>query len=420
MPDGDWRQERELDLQIALGRALIASRGWGAPELAEVHSRARELASALNRPRALLFALWGEVRNHWARADLKTARRLAAELRELGDTTGDVLMQVLGCDAGGHACFNLGEFTAGRAYLGKALALYDSADRSSYSELLPYDARVLLRTHSSWLLACLGLLDQALFQRDAALDEARRISHPHTLAFALGPAAWVTGSFLCLEPRSLLQGADELLALATEQGLASYRARGLIHRGWCLAALERADEGIALIAAGLARYRELGFMPWKSWILALLGDACRMAGQQQAALEHLTEARRLAEETEERWFQAETLRLQGDVLVAAGDRAAAEAGYREAIAIAQQQSAKLWELRAAASLARLWRAQGKCSEARDLLAPVYGWFTEGIGTPVLQEAKALLDELSADPSAGMGDGVAPASTSSRNVMYDSA
>jgi predicted ATPase len=119
-----------------------------------------------------------------------------------------------------------------------------------------------------------------------------------------------------------------------------------------------------------------------------------MAGQWQSALERLAEARGLAEEKELRWFQAETLRLTGDVLLTTGNAAAAEASYHEAIAIAQRQSAKLWELRAAVSLARLWRDQGKRSQARDLFAPVYGWFTEGLGTPVLQDAKALLDGLS--------------------------
>ena len=131
-----------------------------------------------------------------------------------------------------------------------------------------------------------------------------------------------------------------------------------------------------------------------------------MAGQWQAALGHLAEARHLAEETEARFFQAETLRLTGEVLLATGDAAAAEAGYREAIAIAQQQSAKLLELRAAMSLARLWRDQGKRAEARELLAPVCDWFTEGFGTPVLQEAKALLEELGANPSSAIDHGVA--------------
>ena len=291
------------------------------------------------------------------------------------------------------ACFHLGEFAEGRAYLEKGLALYDPAHRSSYAELLSYDALVLLRTVSSWLLACLGNIDQALFQREAALEEARRLSHPPTVAFALGAAGWVTGSFVRIEPRALLQYADELLELTNERGLGFDRMAALMWRGSSLAALGRADEGIPLLTAGVAGWHELGFMAWRPWLLALLADACRMAGRWQAALEHLAEARHLAEETEARFFLAETLRLTGDVLLATGDAAAAEASYREAIAIAQQQSAKLWELRAAISLAGLWRDQGKRTEARKLLAPVCNWFTEGLGTPVLQQAEALLAEL---------------------------
>jgi predicted ATPase len=169
----------------------------------------------------------------------------------------------------------------------------------------------------------------------------------------------------------------------------------LIQRGWSLAGLGRADEGIPLLATGLAGLRDHGFIALTPWALTLSADACRMAGQWQSALAHLAEARELAEERQIGWFQAETLRLTGDVLLATGDTAAAEASYREAIAIARQQSAKLWELRAATSLARLWCDQGKRSEARDLLAPVYDWFTEGFVTPVLQEAKSLLVELAA-------------------------
>jgi hypothetical protein len=394
VPDTDRRRETELDLQIALGQALAARWGWGAPELNEVHSRARELALAMNRPRALLFALWGQFSEHWARADLKRARRLAAELRELGEATGDALMQVMGCHAAAMVCFHLGDFTSGRPYLEKSLALYDPADRPSYAELLTHDARVRLRIYSSWLLACLGHLDQALFHSDAALDEARRVSHPHTLALALC-AAWRTGWFVRLQPGSLLQYADEMFAVATEHGLELYRALALIDRGWCLAALGGADEGVPLVTRGLAGLDELGFMAWMPRHLMLLGDACRMGGQWQAGLGHLAETRCLAEEREERCFQAETLRLTGDVLAEMGDRAGVEATYHEAIAVAQQQGAKLWELRAATSLARLWRDQGKRAEACDLLAPVYGWFTEGFSTPVLQEAKALLVELAA-------------------------
>jgi class 3 adenylate cyclase/tetratricopeptide (TPR) repeat protein len=316
LPDGNRRRETELDLRIAVGQALFATRGWGSPELDAVHFRARELASMLNRPRALLFPLLGQFRDHWARADLKGAQRLAEELRDLGDTTGDVPTQVLAYHSSWYARFQLGEFAASRSYLEKTLALYDPADRPSYSELLPYDARVMLRTNLSWLLACLGHLDQALFERDAALDEARQLSHPPTLAWALGLAAWVTGSFVRSEPASLLGNADDTLALATEHGLGLYRAWALLERGWCLAALGRADEGIPLLTGGLAGLDELGLIIWRPWVLTLLGDACRMAGQWQAAVERVAEARRLAEETGDRWFQAETLRLTGDVLLA--------------------------------------------------------------------------------------------------------
>ena len=210
----------------------------------------------------------------------------------------------------------------------------------------------------------------------------------------------------------MLHNADEQLVLATEHGIGFLREGwALIYRGWSLAALERADDGIPLLTASVAGCYELGFVAWRAWALALLGDAWRMAGQWQAALERLAEARRLADETEDRWFQAETVRLRGDVLLAMGDPPAAEASYHEAIAIAQQQSAKLWELRAATSLAHLWRDRGKRSEARDLLAPVYGWFTEGFGTPVLKEAKALLEELADAPALPASGGLATAGTS---------
>jgi predicted ATPase len=393
LPDTERRREIELDLQIALGQALTASHtNWGVPELAAVYSRARELASALNRPRALLSILWNQFSDDWARADLRRARGLATGIRELGDATGDVVAQVVGCEIDGVICFTFGEFGTGRARLEKCLALYDPAQRPAYAELAPFDLLVNMRMWLSWALASLGHLDQALLQQDAALGEARRLSHPLTRAMTL-TGTGLSGSRVCWAPGLLLQYADELLALAAEHGLEHFRMHALIERGWCLAALGRADEGTALLTTGVTGWHDLGFVVFRPWALTLLADACRMAGQWQSALERLAEARELAEEKEVRWFKAETLRLAGDVLLATGDSATAEASYREAIAIAQQQNAKLWELRAAASLARLWHDQGKRTEARDLLAPVYDWFTEGFATPVLQEAKALLDEL---------------------------
>jgi class 3 adenylate cyclase/tetratricopeptide (TPR) repeat protein len=390
LPDTDGRRERELDLQLGLGQALIANRGWGAPEAGAAYARARELAVALNRPRRLLFALWGQWANDACRADHARARRLAAEMASLGEASGDVATRVMGYSACAFTCFSLGEFAVARAYAENGLALYDPADRPFYAELLPKDMLGALLTLSTIPSACLGHLDQARSRAEAALAEARRLVDPHSLADALAWAFWV-GWGVGADAKALLQLADEMLALAVENQLALYRAFAVPCRGWSLAALGRADEGIPLLTTGLAAVRDLGFLAHTTAFLTMLADACRMAGQ--AALGHLGEALRIAEETKDRWALAEALRVRGDLLLAAGNSAAAEAGYHEALVVARQQGAKLWELRAATSLGRLWRDQGKVAEARDLLAPVYGWFTEGFDTSVLQEAKALLEEL---------------------------
>jgi tetratricopeptide (TPR) repeat protein len=382
-------------LQIALGQALIATRGWGVSEVNDVYARARHLAEKLNRPRELLFALFGQWSYFTIRADFKRARQLAREMRDWSEVRSEVRSdfraRLLSCHASGYTCIHLGEFTVALADMEQGLALFDPADRQFYADVLAYDPLVALLVHLAYCLCFLGHLDRTVSRQDAALAEARRLAHPFTLAVALA-FDWFTGWELERDPITLLRYADEFLAVATEQGFAAYQAFALIQRGWCVAALGDADEGIALLGKGLAGLRDSGFMDAMPLALRILSDACRGAGQFQAALGHLAEAQRLGE-MQGRGHQSETVRLRGEVLLALGDPAAAEAGYQEAIAIAQQQSAKLWELRAATSLARLWRDQGKRIAARDLLAPVYGWFTEGFDTPVLHEAKALLDEL---------------------------
>jgi class 3 adenylate cyclase/tetratricopeptide (TPR) repeat protein len=392
LPDTDWRREREFDLQIALARALMAGRSPSARETGDAYNQARQLALALNRPRALLVALYGQWVHQVNCADLNRARQLVTEMKDLGKDSGDVAARMLSHQASNYTGMMLGEFTVARENVEQGLPLFDPADRLFYAEALAYDPLVALLAISAPSLASLGYLDQAVSRRDTALAEARRLSHPHTLAIAL-THAFLTRWIVRCEVNSLLQYADELLALSVEHGLGLYRSMVLVHRGWCLAALGDADQGIRLLTSGLAGLRDGGYMVNTPWVLTLLADACRKAGQLPAALVHLAEAQRLAEETGVKRFHVETLRLQGDVLLATGDPAAAEISYVEALALAQRQSAKLWELCAAMSLARLWRKQSKHAQARDLLAQVYNWFTEGFDTPVLQEAKTLLEEL---------------------------
>jgi len=392
-PEDVRRQELELDLQIALGQALIATHGWGAPLMGEAYARARELCDVLGSPRKLVPVLYGQVLNDALRADLGRAEQLAAEMRQLGEMQDDVVTRVVAYRVSGYACLHLGDFVAARAYLERGLALYDPAHRLVFAELAPNDALVTLLALSSAAVVSLGYLDLASSRRDEARAEALRLSHAYSLAYAVW-WSWYLGWFARSEPGVLLQSADELLALSGDGRFAFWRAMALAARGWCLAALGHPEQGIPLLASGLIDYHATGNTLMTPLVLTMLADAKRIAGQPQAGLEHLAEAERLAETTKERLVLAETLRLRGDLLIQTGDRAAAEISYHRAMTLARQQSAKLWELRAATSLARLWRDAEARTEAHELLAPVCGWFTEGLKAPDLIEANTLLRELS--------------------------
>jgi predicted ATPase len=192
---------------------------------------------------------------------------------------------------------------------------------------------------------------------------------------------------------ALGEWADQLVAVATEHGFPHWRAQGTIHRGWVKVRNGDVAEGISLLRSSSSAYRATGAEMWMSHYTALLAAACEIAGQIEEALALLKEASQTAERTGVRWFAAELNRHKGRLLLGQGHSEAAEELYRTALSIAREQEAKLWELRAAASLARLRQDQGRRAEALDLLAPIYGWFTEGFATPDLKDAKALLDEI---------------------------
>jgi predicted ATPase len=192
---------------------------------------------------------------------------------------------------------------------------------------------------------------------------------------------------------ALDERADQLVSVATEQGFPRFGAEGTIHRGWIKVENGDTAEGISLLRSGLSAYRSTGAEAWMPHHIALLAGACEIAGQVDEAMTLLDDALQTVERTGERWFAAELHRHKGQLLLRQGHSEAAEELYRKALGIAVEQEAKLWELRAAASLARLRRDQSRHAEARDLLAPVYGWFTEGFDTADLKEAKALIAEL---------------------------
>jgi predicted ATPase len=272
-----------------------------------------------------------------------------------------------------------------------ALSLWDASYRATAAA--PADPHVSALLYLSRTLICLGHVDQARLQRDEALAEARRLS-PFTLAYGLY-VAWA--SHWAIEGMdsagTMLRSADELLTISREQGFPLLLGFGNIMRGWSLGALGQAKEGIPLLLEGLATYRETGARLALPFVLTTLAETYARAGLLEEGLSRLAEAAGVVEITQERWAEAEMHRLRGSILLEMHQPLSAEDCYRQALAVARRQGAKFWELRAATSLARLWREQGKHAAARDLLSPCYGWFSEGLETPVLRDGRELLCQL---------------------------
>jgi predicted ATPase len=287
--------------------------------------------------------------------------------------------------------FNLGEFVAARDLLEQCHGLNDPAHRSMYEAFSPEDPHVTLLGWLAVTLTYLGYLSQGRARTTEALSEARDLEHVYTLANSLSFAGWI--AWAANSPHEAQRRAQELSGLCDEHGFPHWHGWGLWHHGWPLIALGRTQEGITLVRDGLSAIRATGAVTHTPLALLTLADGCTKLGQMTEGLRYLTEAAQIIEDTDERSAEAHLHRLRGDLLNASGDPTEAVQSYHRAVAVARRQGAKLWELRAATSLARFWRDEGKRTEARDLLAPVYGWFTEGFDTPVLQDAKALLDQL---------------------------
>jgi predicted ATPase len=217
------------------------------------------------------------------------------------------------------------------------------------------------------------------------------LAHPPSLAVSLSFGAKLL--LLRGENNAANERANELMAVATEQSFPYYGALATACLGWVDVENGDVAEGMSLLRSGSAAYRAAGAETWTPYFLTLLARACEIVGQIEEAVSLLDDALGIVERTGGRWFVAELYRHKGQLLLRQGRSDAAEELYRKALSIAKEQEAKLWELRATVSLARLRRDQGRPAEARDLLAQVYGWFTEGFATPDLKEAKALLDEL---------------------------
>jgi predicted ATPase len=285
----------------------------------------------------------------------------------------------------------LGAFPLARAHLEQGIALYDPQQHRSHAFLYGRDPGVDCYSYAAWTLWLLEYPEQALKCDNEALTLAQQLSHPFSLAFALAFAGLL--HTFCRERQVTQEQAEATMTLSTEQGFPHWLALGTFFRGWALAA--QGEEGTAQMRQGMAAWRAVGAELARPYYLALLAEACAKGGQTEEGLSLLAAALALVHKTGERFCEPELYRLKGELLLAQSTRQTVEAEtcFHQALDIARRQEAKSWELRAAMSLSRLWQRQGKRDAARQLLAEVYGWFTEGFDTADLQEAKALLEEL---------------------------
>jgi predicted ATPase len=288
----------------------------------------------------------------------------------------------------------LGELPRARDHFEQGIALYDPAQHRAQAFVYGgHDPGICCRAQAAVALWLLGYPDQAVQRSQEALTQARELAHPFSLANALEFASYLHQ--LRREGRQTQAHAEALLALAREQGFAARATKAQIARGWALAAQGCGAEGVALIRQGLDAERATGAAKGRAYYLALLAEGYATAGDAEAGLRAVADALEAMQHTGERHHAAELHRLKGELRLTRSTEphAKAEACFQQALDIACRQQAKSLELRAAMSLARLWQCQGKRNEARQLLAPVYDWFTEGFDTADLQEAKALLEAL---------------------------
>jgi predicted ATPase/class 3 adenylate cyclase len=391
LPETRERQLRELEFCSSLGASLRLAKGVASPQAGEAYARARELWEQLGSPSEFVQVPFGQSFYHAFRGELDMAHRLDEDLLRRSLQRNDPGGLILGHVSSGRNLAYAGKFAVSRSHLEEVLVLYNPRAHSLLADQAGFHCHVTSHGFLGIVLFILGFPDQALARSTAAIVEAKRLAHPPSLATSLALHSSVLS--LLGEESTLHDRAGELMAVATDQGFAHLNALATIFRGWAKVKNGDVTGGIILLRSGCATYRATGAELWMTHYIGLLAAACAIAGQVEEALSQLDGALQIVETTRERWFEAELNRHKGQLLLRQGHSEAAEELYRKALSIAREQEAKMWELRAAASLGRLRRDQGHHGEARNLLAPVCDWFTEGFDIPDLKEAKALLDEL---------------------------
>jgi predicted ATPase len=390
LPETPERAPQEIELQRGLGAALSVTKGYSAPEVEQPLARARALCQQIGDTGLIfpvLFDLWSF---HEVRGELQTARELAEELLALAEREQDPALFLQGHRTLADVMYRLGEFESALSHLTRGIALYDRELHRSQALLYGQDPGQGLLVYAALVLWMLGYPDQALRRSEEAITLAEGLSHPYSLGHALQTT---TNLYVFRREWDVVQERAVILsALATEQGFADLSRSGLQRQHLVQATQgQRKEEGIA------QSRQDIDSRKWPGWLtmLAHLADAYGTVGQAGEGLRLLAEVPAYMDKTGERFCEAELFRVRGELLQKQINPAETQAEFcfGQALDVARRQQARSWELRTSVSLARLWQKQGKTKDARELLEPIYGWFTEGFDTADLKDAKALLEEL---------------------------
>jgi predicted ATPase len=395
LPEGRERKQLELDIHVTLTAALIGGRGYADPEVATALERANRLVTetgGAGTPQhfSVLFGLWAVLYN---RGQSQAARERADEflsLAQSGAASGHLL---IGHRVLATALMSCGQYREALRHIEKAASLYRPEEHREFTARYGQDIGVSALVYLALALWHHGYPEQSARTAGRALQHSRQLGHAHTLAYAL----WHIGMTAILARRIAEAGAcaNECVTLADEHGFSLWAGSGRILQGWVAAHNGDMAAGIARIREGLSRARATGSRTFYPVVSGWLAETLALAGNVDEGFEVLNEALANSAASEQKMADAELHRLRGEFTrrLPYPDPAKVEDSFRTALAIAREQGTRGYELRAATSLARLWREQGRRGEARELLAPVYGWFTEGFDTTDLKEAKRLLDEL---------------------------
>ena len=390
------RTQQEAQIQIALGNALIATNGWGSADVEHVFLRAYELCRQVEENTQLCIVLNRLCNFYAVKGSIETAQAYGAQLLSLAQRLDNAEWLGIGHASFGEVLLNLGAFAPAREHLTQARAFLLSQSIHYFGGDFDRDhGRIRSHTMMMRSLWTLGYPDQALSIMHEGLVWAQRLGRPFILAIMRSYAA--TLHTLRGDWKQVQREAEAVLALATEHGFPQWTGAGTLQRGWAIAVQGRVEDGIEQMRQGLIAARMAGSeVAHAGRITTLVGIySNRQLGRAIEGLQLLDEAQAIVHATGGRIFEAELYRLRGELLLQRSSATfnKAERCFHQALDIARNQEAKSWELRAATSLSRLWRDQNKRDQARELLAPIYGWFTEGFDTVDLQNAKALLKEL---------------------------